>query len=181
MSGGDGISVGDPAPRFELLDTEGEPHSLDEEAGAVTVVLWTCNHCPYALAWHERIAAVAGEYAAGARFLAINSNDPERYPDDAPEAMRERVRSEGGWPFPYLHDPDQAVARAFGAQTTPDLFVLDEALVLRYRGAPDHDHQDPGAGAIWLRRAIEAVRIGESPEPAETEPVGCSIKWSPAG
>lgn len=177
---GAGLELGDTAPAFELLDTDGSEHSLDptEPGAPVTVVLWTCNHCPYALAWHDRLVAVAREYSdSGARFLAVSSNDADRYPADSPEAMRDRVVAEDGWPFPYLHDADQSVARAFGAATTPDLFVFDDSLTLRYRGAPDADHQDPGGRAIWLRLAVEALLSGEEPDPAETEPVGCSIKW----
>lgn len=177
---GGGLELGDRAPAFELLATDGSEHRIDPEEpdGPATVVFWTCNHCPYALAWHDRIVAVAREYAeSGVRFLAVNSNDAERYPADSPQAMGERVDADDGWPFPYLHDADQSVAAAFGALKTPDLFVFDDELRLRYRGAPDGDHQDPSGRAIWLRLAIEAVLSGEEPDPAETEPVGCSIKW----
>ena len=79
--------------------------------------------------------------------------------------------------MPYLHDASQAVARDFGAKVTPDLFVFDSAGALRYRGAPDRDHSDPSANAEWLRSALDAVLEGRPPEPAETEPVGCSVKW----
>lgn len=175
-----GLELGAPAPRFELPDTDGRTWS---PAGAgeapATVVVFTCNHCPYALAWHDRIADVARDYAdAGVRFLAINSNDAERYPHDSYEAMRERVAAED-WPMPYLHDAGQDVARGYGAKTTPDIFVLDSAGVLRYRGAPDADHDDPSQNAKWLRDALDAVLTGATPERAETTPVGCSIKWKP--
>jgi len=140
--------------------------------------VFTCNHCPYALAWHDRIAGVARDYAdRGVRVLAINPNDSERYPADSFEAMQERVRREGGWPMPYLHDATQEVARAYGAQTTPDVFVIDSSGRLRYRGAPDADHGDPSQNAAWLRGALDAVLAGTDPDPAETKPVGCSIKW----
>lgn len=180
MVEGEGLAIGAEAPGFELADTAGESVELPERGeAAATVVVWTCNHCPYALAWHERICDVAREYRdAGVRFIAINSNDADRYPADSPERMRERMEGED-WPMPYLHDADQSVAREWGARTTPDLFVLDDALQLQYRGAVDGDHQDPTQRAIWLRGAIESVLSGESPDPAETEPVGCSIKWRP--
>jgi peroxiredoxin len=172
----DGIALGERAPAFELLDTEGANHALDDGAAA-TVVVFTCNHCPYALAWHDRIANAARDYAArGVRFLAINSNDAERYPADAYEAMQERVRSEQ-WPLPYLHDRSQQVAHSFGAKTTPDVFVLDSEQRLRYRGAPDADYRDSSQQAAWLRGALDAVLEGREPDPAETEPVGCSVKW----
>lgn len=175
---GGGFGLGDVAPPLELIDTEGDLQGLPQRGeAAATVIVWTCNHCPYALAWHDRIADVARDFAAdGVRFLAVNSNDAERYPADSPAAMRERVRAED-WPLPYAHDPTQAVARAYGARTTPDVFVLDSELRLRYRGAPDADHQNPSERAGWLRGALEALAAGSDPAPAETEPVGCSIKW----
>jgi peroxiredoxin len=171
-----GLSIGDEVPDFQLPDTDGKTHALSNGA-KVTAVIFTCNHCPYALAWHERIADAAREYAErGVRFLAINSNDAERYPGDSYEAMQERVGKED-WPLPYLHDESQDVARDYGARTTPDVFVVDSERRLRYRGAPDSDHSDPSQNAAWLRGALDAVLEGRNPEPAETEPVGCSVKW----
>jgi peroxiredoxin len=166
------IRIGDRAPDFTLPDTDGEEHSLRGPA----VVAFTCNHCPYALAWHGRIADAARDYP-GVAFFAINPNDAERYPGDSLEAMRERVQEEGDWPMPYLHDESQEVARAYGAKTTPDLFVLDAELTLRYRGAPDPDHQDPSLNASWLREALDSVLAGEEVARPETDPVGCSVKW----
>jgi peroxiredoxin len=172
------ISIGERAPDFELEGTEGELHALGDGAAPVTVVYWTCNHCPYALAWHERLVEAARDYSErGVRFLAINSNDAERYPADSFEAMRQRVDSEGGWPHPFLYDQSQEVARAWGAERTPDVFVLDSELRLRYRGAPDADYDDPAQGASWLREALDAVLAGREPERGETKPVGCTIKW----
>lgn len=173
-----GIAVGELAPRFELPDTEGNRHTLEDALSApATVVVFTCNHCPYALAWHDRIASAARDYAdRGVRFLAINSNDSERYPADSYEAMRERVRKED-WPMPYLHDESQEVAAGFGARVTPDLFVLDGEGRVRYRGAPDEDYADPAKNAAWLRDALEDLLAGRDPARSETEPVGCSIKW----
>ncbi len=170
-------SIGEQAPSFELPDTEGATWPLDGTGAPATVVVFTCNHCPYALAWHERIADAARDYAdRGVRFLAINANDSDRYPRDSLEAMRERVGQES-WPMPYLHDATQEVARAYGAKTTPDVFVIDASGALRYRGAPDSDYDDPGQRAAWLRDALDAVLEGREPELAETRPVGCSIKW----
>jgi peroxiredoxin len=172
-------TIGDSAPAFTLPDTEGVQHSLPNGTVPATVVVFTCNHCPYALAWHDRIMDVARDYAGrGLRFLAINSNDAARYPRDSYEAMQERVRNED-WPLPYLHDETQQVARDYGARVTPDVFVLDGEGKLRYRGAPDADYSDPTQNAAWLRDALDSVLGGNTPDPAETEPVGCSIKWKP--
>jgi len=169
--------LGDTAPDFSLSDTDGDEHSLAEGFDA-TVVAFTCNHCPYALAWHDRLLDVARDYAdRGVRVLLVNPNDAERYPADSFDAMKERVAAEGGWPAPYLHDGSQEVARAFGARTTPDVFVVDGQGMLRYRGAPDSDHGDPSQGGSWLRDALDAVLDGREPERPETEPVGCSVKW----
>jgi hypothetical protein len=143
-------------------------------------VAFTCNHCPYALAWHDRLLDVARDFGErGVRVLFVNPNDADRYPADSLEAMKERVDADGGWPAPYLRDESQEVARAYGARTTPDVFVLDSDLRLRYRGAPDADHRDPSLNAAWLREALDAVLAGQDPPRAETEPVGCSVKWKP--
>jgi peroxiredoxin len=170
--------VGDPAPALELPDTEGDIHTLPMRGEApATVVFWTCNHCPYALAWQERLAEVGRDYGArGVRFLAVNSNDAERYPRDSLEAMRERVREED-WPFPYLHDESQQVARDWAAQVTPHVYVLYGDLRVGYEGAPDADHMDPAQNAAWLREALDDLLSGNQVSRAETEPVGCSIKW----
>ncbi|MGI8460603.1 MAG: thioredoxin family protein [Solirubrobacterales bacterium] len=172
------MKIGELAPALALPDTSGETRSLPAAGeAAATVVLWTCNHCPYAIAWHERIEDAARDYGeSGVRVLAVNSNDGERYPADSFEAMRERVEAED-WTFPYLHDADQEAARAFDAKVTPHLFVLDSELRLAYEGAPDADHRDPSLEAVWLREALDHVLSGRQPERAETEPVGCSIKW----
>ncbi len=174
------LAIGDQAPEYELPDTDGRNWSLTgagPDPAAVTVIVFTCNHCPYALAWHDRIAAAARDYAGrGVRFLAINPNDGVRYPGDSYEMMRRRVAGED-WSMPYLHDATQEVAQAYGAKTTPDLFVLDAGAVLRYRGAPDASCDQPSLNAIWLREALDALLAGERPARPETKPVGCSIKW----
>ena len=174
----DALALGEVAPPFSLPDTSGEVRSLPAaDEAAATVVFWTCNHCPYALGWHDRLVEAARDYAdRRVRFLAVNSNDPGRHAADSLERMIERVERED-WPFPYLHDESQTAAREWGARVTPDVFVLDADHVLRYRGAPDADYSDPGARAAWLRAALEAVLEGAEPDPASTEPIGCTIKW----
>jgi peroxiredoxin len=174
-------SIGEAAPDFTLPDTDGDEQQLLVGAPA-TAVVFTCNHCPYALAWHDRLLDVARDYAPrGVRVVLVNPNDAERYPRDSADADRERVLADGGWPAPYLRDETQDAARAYGAKTTPDVFVLDAAGILRYRGAPDSDYEDDAQRAVWLRDALDAVLAGDQPLPAETEPVGCSVKWKPGG
>ncbi len=173
------LAIGDPMPSFSLPDTDDRIHTLPDEAGSsATVVVFTCNHCPYALAWHDRLLDVVRDYQdRGVAFFFVNPNDADRYPDDSFAAMKERVAREGGWPAPYLRDESQEVARAFGAKTTPDVFVFDGARKLVYRGAPDADYQDPAQRASWLREALDALLAGRLPDRQETEPVGCSVKW----
>lgn len=172
--------VGEAAPALDLPDTAGNAHALPGPGeAAATVVIWTCNHCPYALGWHDRLVDVANDYAPrDVSFFAVNSNDAERYPRDSLDAMRERARDER-WPFPYLHDESQEAAAEWGAQVTPHLYVLDGDLRIRYEGAPDADHLDPGQNAAWLREALDSVLAGKRPAREATDPVGCSIKWKP--
>jgi peroxiredoxin len=175
-----GFGIGDTVPAFTLTDTNGVEHSVPAAAApAATVLLQTCNHCPYVIAWNPRLRAVAEEYALrGVRFLAIASNDPERYPADSPERMAQFVR-EQDWPIPYAYDESQEVARALGSERTPEVFVLDAEHRLVYHGAPDADHQDPSQNAAWLRAALDAVLAGHQVERAETPARGCSVKWRP--
>jgi len=161
---------------FTLPDTAGTPTSLHEDGAAAAVVVFTCNHCPYALAWHDRIQQVARDYAdRGVRVLQINANDSDKYPRDSLEAMRARVEA-GEFASPYLHDATQEVARAWKAKTTPDVFVVRGSEIV-YRGAPDADHGDPSLNAAWLRDALDDVLAGQPVARPETKPVGCSIKW----
>ena len=172
------FELGAPVPAFKLTDTEGSAHSVPADpAPPATVLVVTCNHCPYVIAWNPRLRAVAEDYAPrDVRFLAINANDAARYPADSPTAMARFVRDQS-WPIPYLHDESQEVAHALGAQVTPHVFVLDADQRLRYRGAPDADHMDPSLNAVWLREALDALLAGEEPARPETDPVGCSVKW----
>src|SRR3954454_13538337 len=153
------MRLGDRTPELTLPDTDGNDHSL--RGDGVTAVVFTCNHCPYALAWHDRIADVARDYGdRGVRVLLVNPNDAERYPADSMEAMRERVEADGGWPLPYLRDESQEAARAVDAKTAPDGCVFDSDGVLRYRGAPDADHRDASLNAAWMREALDAALAG---------------------
>ena len=172
------FGLGDTVPAFSLPDTDGTEHAVPADpAPPATVLLVTCNHCPYVVAWNPRLRAVAEDYAPrGVRLLQLSANDAGRYPADSPAAMARFVR-EQSWPMPYLYDESQDVARALGAERTPHVYVLDGEQRLAYRGAPDADHQDPGLGASWLRDALDAVLAGRDPERAETPARGCSVKW----
>jgi len=167
------LSIGDPVPTFTLPAADGGEDGLNGQTPAV--VVFTCNHCPYALAWHDRILDVARD--VDVPVLLVNPNDGDRYPRDSFEAMKQRVAADGGWPAPYLRDEDQSVARAYGAKTTPDVFVVARDGTLAYRGAPDADHQDPSRNAAWLRGALDAVLAGNAVAEPETRPRGCSVKW----
>jgi peroxiredoxin len=170
--------IGDPVPAFTLVDSEGVEHTVPGADGPpATVIVQTCNHCPYVVAWNPRLRKVAEEYAPrGVRFLAVGSNDAERYPADSPERMAQFVR-EQDWPIPYAYDASQEVARALGSERTPEVFVLDGEQRLAYHGAPDADHQDPSQDAAWLRAALDAVLAGRAVERAETPARGCTVKW----
>ena len=172
------FEIGDPVPAFSLPDTDGLEHSVPlADAPPATVLVVTCNHCPYVIAWNPRLRRVAEEYAErDVRFLAINANDASRYPADSLEHMRRFVRDQD-WPIPYLHDEGQAVARALGAKVTPHVFVLDADQRLAYRGAPDADHGDESQDAAWLRAALDGVLAGEALADPETRARGCSVKW----
>jgi peroxiredoxin len=173
------LQIGDEAPDFTLPDTHGRPTPLDGDGVRATLVVFTCNHCPYALAWHERVNQVAREYESrGVRTLQISSNDSGRYPRDSLEAMRERVEA-GEFATPYLYDESQEVAHGYDARTTPHVFVLDAERRLTYQGAPDADYRNESLDADWLRDALDATLSGERVPLERTEPVGCSIKWRP--
>jgi peroxiredoxin len=171
------LSIGDRAPTFVLPGTDGHQHAYGGEDENATVIIFTCNHCPYALAWEERLLQVGRDYAHEAvRVLAINPNDVSVKPADSFENMTTR-HEENNWPFPYLRDESQDVAEAYGAKTTPDIFVFNADSELVYRGAPDADYDDESQNAQWLRDALDAVIAGNTPATQETEPVGCSVKW----
>jgi peroxiredoxin len=172
------IKLGTEAPTFELLGVDGADHSLDDYLGAKLLALVQyCNHCPYVLAWEDRLMALTRDYAGrDLRVVAFNSNDVARYPEDSFERMQERDR-ELDFPFDYLFDESQALARALGAEHTPEVFLFDEARRLRYHGAIDDSRDDKAVTRRYLHEAIEALLAGAEPPVTETEAVGCSVKW----
>lgn len=170
--------IGAEAPQFDLPGVDGQNHSLDSYADADALVLvQSCNHCPYVQAWEGRLSAIASDYAGrGARVVAVNSNDAETHPDDSFEEMQKRSR-EQGFTFDYLYDEPQSVARALGAERTPEVFVYDSVRRLRYHGAIDDNRDETGVSQTYLRDALDAVLTGDDPAVAETPPVGCTVKW----
>jgi thiol-disulfide isomerase/thioredoxin len=176
------FDLGDTAPTFTLLDTEGVEHALPADpAPEATVVILMCNHCPFVIAWNPRLAQVAKDYEPrGVRFLSINSNDADRFPADSHARMVSFARDQA-WPMPYLHDASQDVARALDAQVTPHVFVFDAQHRLAWTGAPDDDPGDESeeARADWLREALEAVLAGCKPAVEQRPLRGCSVKWKP--
>ncbi len=176
-----GMPLGTPAPPFALRGVDGETWTLDDFADAVVlVVVFTCNHCPYAQAAEDRLIELQGAYAdRGVRFVAINPNDAERYPEDSFEAMRERAQHKG-YVFPYLHDATQEVARAYDAACTPDIFVFDAERRLTYNGRLDDHWRDPSKVTRQdLRAAIDATLEGKALTFDPAPSIGCSIKWRP--
>ncbi|MEM1314170.1 MAG: thioredoxin family protein [Pseudomonadota bacterium] len=173
---------GTPAPHFLLPDTDGQIYALEECRGPKgTVVMFICNHCPYVTAIADKLAAEADALRdIGVSVVAICSNDAEAYPADSFERMGDFARAHR-FPFPYLHDAGQNVARAYGAVCTPDFFGYDAGLGLQYRGR--FDATTPGRAGDGRRELFEAMtqvaETGRGPE-AQTPSMGCSIKWKAA-
>lgn len=175
------LPLGTQAPDFKLPDTvSGKDLSLEElKSDAATVIMFICNHCPYVIHVNPEIVRIANDYQSkGVRFIAISSNDVENYPLDAPDKM-EIVAKVLRFPFPYLYDESQEVAKAYDAACTPDFYVFDGSLKLFYRGRIDDSR--PGSNTPLtghdLRDAIDRV-LTAMPAPEKQYPSGgCNIKW----
>jgi peroxiredoxin len=172
------LALGEKAPTFELPATDGRTYSLASfRDKPFLAVVFLANHCPYVAAWEDRIIAIGNEYAhRGVAFAAISSNDASKIPQDGPDEMRKRAQ-EKGYPFPYLYDEDQTVARSFGATRTPEVFVFDQERLLRYHGAIDSDFEESAGMENYLREALNRLLTGQSVFLPETPPVGCTIKY----
>ncbi len=173
------LKPGDKAIPFELPGVDDRRHALGDYADKETVaVVFTCNHCPYARAWEDRLINIQADYAdRGVQLVAISANDAKKYPADSFPRMKERS-GEKGFNFPYLYDESQEVARAYGAERTPEIFLFDKGGTLRYHGTVDDDYDDPAAVRNhYFRDALEAVLEGRHPLTVETVPEGCTIKW----
>ncbi|MEM1118881.1 MAG: thioredoxin family protein [Bacteroidota bacterium] len=174
----DGVEVGDKAPNFSLKNIDGKMVSLDSyEAAKGFVVVFTCNTCPYAVMYEERIIELHDKYAAkGYPVIAINPNDPEVKPGDSYEKMKERAANKK-FPFAYLFDEGQKVYPAYGATRTPHIYLLDAEKTVQYIGALDNNAQDASAVTTrFVEDAIAALEAGKKPETTNTKAIGCSIK-----
>lgn len=170
-------ALGTPCPDFRLPGVDGRDWARDDFQAPLLLVVVMCNHCPYVQAVDDRINLLARACAGRCDVVALNPNDAAAYPDDDFEAMRARSALKG-YAFPYLQDEDQSLARALGAQCTPDFFLYDHERKLRYRGRLDDHWKDPEAVRKHdLRQAIEALLEGGEPDPVQRPSMGCSIKW----
>ena len=183
------LAIGQKSPDFSgLVGVDGKKHGLSDFKDAKAVVIvFTCNHCPVAKAYEDRMIAIAKDYKnKGVQVVAINSNSPKKQPRDSLEKMKIRAAAEdlGDWrtnkdafSFPYIVDATQEVARAFGATCTPHVFVLDRERKLAYTGAIDDNITPKKAKKPYLRDALDAVLDGKKPPMAVTKQFGCGIKW----
>jgi peroxiredoxin len=174
------LALGTTAPDFDLPDIDGTRKRLADFAGSqALLVLFICNHCPYVKHIQQGLVALAGDYRdKGVQIVAISSNSVDSHPQDGPEAMRQEAKS-AGYTFPYLYDATQAVAKAYRAACTPDIFLFDADRRLVYRG--QFDDSRPGNGRPVtgkdLRAALDAVLAHQAPMPDQVPSMGCNIKW----
>lgn len=178
-----GLQVGEHIEDFSLKNIDGKMVSLKNyQHTKGVIVVFTCNHCPYAKAYEQRINDINLKYRElGYPVLAINPNSGKNNPEDSFEGMQKRAK-ESDFSFPYLHDQKQEVAHVFGAIKTPHVFLLektrDNKWKLVYTGAIDDNHEFPDqVNEKYLENAIKAVNKNETPNPQETNAIGCSIKW----
>ncbi|HLZ53480.1 MAG TPA: thioredoxin family protein [Verrucomicrobiae bacterium] len=174
------LPLGTTAPDFKLPDTNGKTVALaDFKDKSALLVLFICNHCPYVKHIRTGLAQLARDYSPrGVAVVAINSNDVANYPEDSPAKMKEEVKS-AGYTFPYLYDESQAVAQAYRAACTPDIYLFDRNRKLVYRG--QFDDSRPGNGVPVtgkdLRAALDAILAGKPVSPNQKTSMGCNIKW----
>ena len=174
---GEGYKIGDKVEDFTLKNIDGKMVTLSDYNTEGYIIIFTCNTCPYAVMYEDRIIELHNKYAdKGWPVVAINPNDPGVKSGDSFEAMQVRAK-EKGFPYNYLFDEDQTVYPKFGATRTPHVFLVDKNMILRYIGAIDNNAQDPeSVTARYVENAIEAIKRGEQPEPDMTKAIGCTIK-----
>lgn len=175
------LALGTKAPAFELVDTiSGQHISLQQiKSDQATVVMFICNHCPYVKNMQEQLVQFVKDYQQKAvGFVAINSNDVDNYPEDAPDKMQATAK-EFGYTFPYLYDETQAVAKAYEAACTPDFYIFDKDLKCVYRG--QFDDSRPGNGVPVtgkdMRAALDNILVGKAVSMEQIPSLGCNIKW----
>jgi hypothetical protein len=178
---GGGLDIGDrmPATDAMLTNTDMSQISLSQVIGAKgTLVVFSCNHCPWAQAWEQRIVELGNSYLKkDVGVIVINSNDPKLYPTDGIEHMKTRV-AEMGYQMPYVVDAGSKVAKKFGATRTPDIFLFDAQNTLVYTGAFDDNSEKPEkVTKTYLQDAMEALLAGQPIATPKTKAIGCSIKY----
>ena len=177
-----GYKINDEATDFSLKNVDGRPVSMKDFKDAKGfIVIFTCNHCPFSVAYEDRIIALNNKYAGlGYPVIAINPNDPIRQPADSYEKMIVRSR-EKGFTFPYIYDADQEIAKAYGASRTPHVYVIKNEngkRLVKYIGAIDNNADDASkASSHFAEEAVDSLIEGKSVKVTETKAIGCSIKW----
>ncbi len=173
-----GYQPGDKATDFKLKSVDGKMYSMaDYKDAKGFIVVFTCNHCPFAVKYEDRVIELAKKYKSkGYVLLAINPNDPAAAPDDSYDLMKVRAK-EKGFTFPYLFDEGQKIYPQYGATKTPHVFLLDKNLIVKYIGAIDDNVEDASAvKEHYLENAIGALEKGQEPTIPMTKAIGCTIK-----
>jgi peroxiredoxin len=172
------LSLASNAPDFDLLSVDGKRYSLASfSLKPVLVVIFSCNHCPYAKDYEDRMIAIQRDYESkGVQVVAVNSNDEESYPEDSYPEMIKRAQAKG-FNFPYLRDQTQKVVESYGSVCTPHVFVFDRERLLRYRGRIDDSRDPEKVKAPDLRNALDDLLASRGLRVSDTRPFGCSIKW----
>lgn len=174
--------LGTQAHDFNLINVDGRTVSLgDFKDAKALLVIFMCNHCPFVKHIAEGLTKLANDYMPrGVAIVGINSNDTSTHPEDSPEKMVQEVELRG-YPFPYLFDEDQSVAKAYRAACTPDFFLYDAKRTLVYRGQLDSSRPSSGIPVTGkdLRGALDAVLAGKPVDDDQAPSIGCNIKWKP--
>lgn len=181
--GGEALKIGDKAPAtaVKMKNVDGRDVSIADAAGEKgTLVIFSCNACPWVKAWEDRIAAIGNEYGKkGVGVIVINSNDPNKVAEDGYAEMQQRAK-ERGFEFPYVVDATSDVAREFGATRTPEVFLFNKDGALVYHGAIDDNAKEPkNIEATFLKDALEALLAGKDITQTATKAIGCTIKFRP--
>lgn len=185
VAGAGPLAIGAAIPAavadVKMENIDGRMLSIADTRGAIgTLVVFSCNHCPYVVAWEERMAKLFNPAAEqGIGVIVINSNDIDKYPADSLPKMKERA-AERGFQFPYVVDATSDVARAFGATRTPEIFLFEASGRLVYHGAIDDNSEKPqDVTQHYLGDAMTALKAGSAINPAQTKAIGCTIKFRP--